>query len=150
MTLVRFKPNTKDFFRDTIIPSNMMGLIDSMFNESNAHFDRDTAFTPRVDVLEKAGEYEIQMALPGMSKEEINIEVEKDTLRISGEKKAKKAAEGEKYHKTENHSGKFSRIFNLPEHSNKEAIAASFENGMLNITVPKVEIKETKNTVVIR
>lgn len=150
MTLVRFKPNTKDFFRDTVVPSNMMNLIDSMFNDSNGNFERTDSFTPRVDVLEKADQYEIQMALPGMTKEEISIEVEKDTLKISGEKKVKKAAEGEKYHRVENHSGKFSRIFNLPEHSNKEAIGAAFENGMLNITVPKVEVKETKNTVVIK
>lgn len=150
MTLVRFKPNTKDFFRDNVVPSNMMSLIDSMFNEQNANFERAASFTPRVDVLEKARQYEIQIALPGMSKEEISIEVEKDTLKISGEKKAKKAAEGEKYHKIENHSGKFSRIFNLPDHSNKEAIEAAFENGMLNITVPKVDVKETKNTVTIK
>ena len=150
MTLVRFKPNTKDFFRDTVVPSNMMNLIDSMFNDSNVNFERTTSFSPRVDVLEKADQYEIHMALPGMSKEEISIEVEKDTLRISGEKKVRKAAEGEKYHRVENYSGKFARIFNLPEHSNKELIGAAFENGMLNITVPKVEVKETKSTVVIK
>lgn len=150
MALVRFKPNTSDFFRDSVIPSNMMSLIDSMFNENNIHAGLNVSFTPRADVLEKATQYEIHMALPGMSKEEISIEIEKDTLKISGEKKARQAAEGEKYHRIENHSGKFSRIFNLPEHSNKEAVEAVFENGMLNISIPKAEVKETRNTVKIK
>lgn len=150
MTLVRFKPAAKDFFRDSVVPSNMMGLIDSVFNDSVAKFERSVFFTPRVDVIEKAAQYEIHMALPGMVKDQISIEVEKDTLKISGERKMKEAGEGEKFHKIENYYGTFSRIFNLPEHADKERIEASFENGMLLVTVPKLEVKEIKNTVKIK
>lgn len=150
MTLVRFKPNTKDFFRDSLIPSNMMSLIDDIFNDSAATFERNVFFTPRADVLEKADRYEIRLALPGMKKEDINIEVEKNTLKVNGEKSQQKTEEGEKFHRTENYYGKFSRVFNLPEHASKDAIEAEFENGMLNITVPKLEVKEARNIVKIK
>ncbi|MFN7313502.1 MAG: Hsp20/alpha crystallin family protein [Bacteroidota bacterium] len=151
MTLVRFKPtHAKDFFRDTMVPSQMMGLIDSFFNDSAAKFERNVFFTPRVDVLENAHAFEIHMALPGIKKEHVNIAVEGDKLTISGERKMKETSKDEKMHTVETYYGKFSRTFTLPENLNKSAIEAGMNDGVLSIILPKTEVKENKSTINIK
>lgn len=150
MTLVKFKPSSRDFFRDAMIPSNMMSLFDNMLNETTQKFERNVFFTPRVDVLEKNSSFEIHLALPGLKKEEINIEVDGDKLIISGERKLTETKEGEKHHMVENYYGKFSRTFTLPENINKAEIEAEYAEGMLKLMLPKIEVKETKNVVKIK
>ncbi len=151
MTLVKFKPaHNQHFLRDALVPSNMMSLIDSVFNETAAKFERNVFFTPRVDVLEKANSFNINLALPGIKKDEINIEVDGDKVTISGERKLTETKEGEKHHMVENYYGKFSRTFTLPENIDKAAIEAEFNDGMLSVILPKTEVKETKNTVKIK
>ena len=151
MTLVKFRPNsTSDFFRDSMVPSNMMSLIDSMFNDTLPKFERSVFFTPKVDVLEKENSFELHMALPGMKKEEINIEVNGEQISITGERKMRETKEGEKMHMVENYYGKFSRTFTLPENVNKQAIEAAFADGVLTLQLPKVEVKETKNTITVK
>jgi HSP20 family protein len=151
MTLVKFRPAfAKDFFRDTFVPSHVMGLIDNALNETQAKFERNVFFTPRVDVVEKASSFEIHMALPGLTKEQIAIEVNKDQLQISGERKMSQLAENERLHLNESFYGKFSRTFNLPENINKDAVEAEFNNGILTVSLPKTEVKEVKNSIKIK
>jgi HSP20 family protein len=151
MTLVKFRPAiAKDYFRDTVIPSQMMSVIDSMFNNTAAKFERNVFFTPRADVIEKAASFEIHIALPGLTKEEIAIEVNGDQLHVKGERKVVETKEGEHLHISENYYGKFSRTFNLPENVNTEAVEAVFNNGILNITLPKTTVKEVKNIIKIK
>ncbi len=151
MTMLKFKPAVaKDFFRDTVVPAHVMSLIDTVFNDSVARFERNVFFTPRVDVLEKQNSYEIHLALPGMKKEEIQIEVEAEKITISGERKLSETNTGEKFHLVENYYGKFSRTFTLPENIDKSAIEASFEHGVLTIVLNKTEAKQVKNTISIK
>lgn len=151
MTLVKFKPTfSKDIFRDALIPAQVMGLIDNMFNDSTAKFERNVFFTPRVDVVEKAAAFELHMALPGLTKEQINIELEKNLLAISGERKAIALTEGDRLHLNESYFGKFSRKFALPENINTEAVEASFNHGVLTISLPKTEVKEMKSSIKIK
>ena len=148
MTLVKFRPAlAKDFFRDTLIPSHVMGIIDNVFNDTTAKFERNVFFTPRVDVLEKATSFELHVSLPGLSKDQINVDVNKNQLTISGERKAIEVKEGERFHLNESYYGKFSRTFTLPENVNKDAVEATFEHGVLTISLPKTESKEVKNTI---
>ena len=151
MTLVKFRPTfSKDLLRDAFIPAQVMGLIDNMFNDSTAKFERNVFFTPRVDVVEKAAAFELHMVLPGLTKEQINIELEKNLLSVSGERKAVEVAEGDRLHLNESYSGKFSRKFTLPENINTDAVEASFNNGILTISLPKTEVKEVKNSIKIK
>ncbi|MBW7845438.1 MAG: Hsp20/alpha crystallin family protein [Bacteroidia bacterium] len=133
-----------------MVTSNMMSLIDSMFNKTFPKFERSVFFTPKVDVLEKENSFELHMALPGMKKEEINIEVNGEQISITGERKMRETKEGEKMHMVENYYGKFSRTFTLPENVNKQAIEAAFADGVLTLQLPKVEVKETKNTITVK
>lgn len=151
MTLVKFKPAiAKDFFRDSVIPTHLMSVIDSMFNDNAAKFERNVFFSPRVDVLEKNNAFELQMALPGLNKEQISIDVEGEQITVSGERKLAETSENEKHHLIENYYGKFSRTFTLPENVDKENVEAKFENGILQIVLPKVEVKTNKSAVKIK
>ncbi|CAN6458409.1 unnamed protein product [Victoria cruziana] len=81
--------------------------------------------------------------LPGLKREEVKVELEEGrVLKISGERNRDKEEKGAKWHRVERSSGKFLRRFRLPENSRVEEVKASMENGVLTVTVPKVEEKK--------
>lgn len=112
-------------------------LFESIFDEL---FDFPTVSAdvkvPVRDVIENDKEYQIQMLLAGVKKEDINIDVEKDVLIIKAERKEVKDL---KYNRKETYFGKYERSFVLPDDVDKENIGASLEEGILKITVPKLE-----------
>lgn len=151
MTLIKFKSGTtRELLRDSMIPASVMSMFDNFFNENAAKFERNVFFTPRVDVAETTKAFEVHVTLPGMKKEEIEIEIAGDMLNISGERKLKKEQNEAKYHMVESFYGKFSRSFNLPENINKTAISAELTDGVLKIELPKSEAKENKATITIK
>ena len=151
MTLLRFRPSaTRELLRDSMIPNHMTQLIDSMFNETTGKFERNVFFTPRTDVIETEKSFEVQVSLPGLKKEEIKIEVDKDVLIISGERKLNTENKDEKRHMLESFYGKFSRSFNLPENVDKQNIAAAFTDGILTLSILKTEVKESKTNITIK
>jgi HSP20 family protein len=87
---------------------------------------------PPVNILERQGGYEIRMLVPGYSKSDIKISAEAGMLRVSAEKKAS----DEKPLYKEFSISRFERRFTLPESTNREAIAASCEDGILVVNVP--------------
>lgn len=133
-----------------MLPTQMMSMFDNLFNDSLGKFERNVFFTPRVDVTESDKAFEVNVALPGLKKEDINIEVKNDLLTISGERKMKNENNDSKYHLVETYYGKFSRTFSLPENVAGEGVSAEFTDGILKIEVPKTEVKENKTTVTIK
>jgi HSP20 family protein len=97
---------------------------------------------PPVDILESKDAYLIRAELPGMKKEDFKLEVNDGTLTLSGERKAEAGANGFEYHRAERVNGKFSRSFYLPQTVKQDGIKASYQDGILEIQVPKAE--ETK------
>jgi HSP20 family protein len=149
MTLIKFNP-AKEFFRERMMPTEINSLFDSIFNEGMAKFERNVFFTPRVDVIEKETQFLVHVALPGIKKEEINIDLAKNVMTISGERKLKNENKEDKYHMVENFYGKFSRSFTLPENVDSTKIDAQFEDGILNVFIPKAEVKQNTTKVVIK
>jgi HSP20 family protein len=94
---------------------------------------------PPVDILESKDAYLIRAELPGMKKEDFNLEVNDGTLTLSGERKADTLSDAVEYHRAERVSGKFSRSFYLPQTVKQEGIKASYRDGILEIHVPKAE-----------
>lgn len=148
MTLVKFSP-AREFFKEGFWPKEANSIFDSFFNDNLGKFERNVFFTPRVDVKETEKAFEVHVALPGIKKEEISIEIEKSVLSISGERKLKNENKDDKYHMVENFYGKFSRSFTLPENVDASKIAASYNDGILSVEIPKAEVKQNKTNVVI-
>jgi len=102
------------------------------------------AFLPSVNTREDENAYVVEVDLPGVKKEDIkvNIDPEKRTLTISGERKFKEEVKKEDYYKIESSYGKFMRTFSLPENVDADHIDAKTEEGVLHITLPKVKKEE--------
>lgn len=96
---------------------------------------------PEADVLETEREILVMMDVPGSTPDEIEIVLENNVLTVNGERRVPTSQESEKtaFHLAERRYGQFSRSFILPRDVDQEAIQASFENGVLTVTVPKSE-----------
>ncbi|MAT50093.1 MAG: heat-shock protein Hsp20 [Porticoccaceae bacterium] len=96
-------------------------------------------FTPRVDIKEHDGHYEISAELPGVKKEDLHITLEEGILTIEAESRQESKEEKEgRVIRQERRYGKFTRSFNLGGNVSEEDISANFDNGILTITAPKV------------
>ncbi|KAK5830601.1 17.3 kDa class I heat shock protein [Gossypium arboreum] len=97
----------------------------------------------RIDWKETPEAHVFKADVPGLKKEEVKVEVEDDrVLQISGERNMEKEDKNDTWHRVERSSGKFMRRFRLPENAKMDQIKASMENGVLTVTVPKLEVKK--------
>ena len=103
---------------------------------------------PAVDVLESKDAYLLRAELPGMNKEDLNLEVKNATLTISGERKLQELVSGVHYRSVERVAGKFSRSFHLPETVQQDGIQATYRDGILEIYVPKLEYAKARQITV--
>ena len=130
------------------IRSQMNRLFDEFFEQPfgmNSFFD-DSGFTgdfsPQLDISETEKEIAISAELPGLKPEDINITLDQDTLKISGEKKAEKEEKGKRFYRVERSYGSFHRSVPLSSEVDEEKIKAVFKRGVLKIKLPKT--KETQ------
>lgn len=119
-------------------------LFDSENFFDNSLFKKD--WIPAVNVKEKENSYEIEMAVPGFVKEDFKLTTENGILTVSSEKKEEKKEEEKNYTRREYSFNSFSRSFALPENADEEGISANYKNGILNISVQKKVVAETKKT----
>lgn len=94
---------------------------------------------PAVNIVENKNHYEVNLAAPGMKKDDFKIDVEGNILTISAEKEEKSEEKEEKFTRKEFSYTSFSRSFTLPEWVNKDKIDASYEDGLLRLVLPKTE-----------
>ncbi len=133
---------------DSNYPTTFSHMLDRFFNDSIGQSIRQ--FTPAVDVVEMDKHYEIQVSVPGMQKSDFNLDLSDGRLTISGERKLEEKNEGKNYHSIETHYGSFSRSFYLPDDVKTDAIAASYEDGLLKINLPKEEKKIKKAKIEVK
>jgi HSP20 family protein len=105
------------------------------------------AFVPKVDIIENEKAYEISVAVPGISKDDFKVDLNDNLLTVSGERKFSKEKKENNLHVLETQYGNFSRSFSLPENVDAGKIDAKYNNGILEITVPKDEKKTLKTTI---
>jgi len=136
MLVTRYNPNNqmRDFRRSFDLFNS---LLDNFQDENSASLSHD--FSPTINTREGEFAYHIELDLPGIKKEDINIQIEDNVLVVSGERKIKKEIKEENYYKIESNFGSFSRSFSLPEEVDIENIHAESEDGVLEVVVPKLE-----------
>lgn len=136
MDLVRWEPfNGLDRFH-----SRINELFDEAFGRSREYTSPTTGvWYPPVDILESRDAYLIRAELPGMKKEDINLEFRDGAVTLSGERRFDQPAEGVDYHRNERVAGKFMRSFHLPLTIKQEELKATYRDGILEIHVPKSE-----------
>jgi len=134
MTMMRFNPN-----------SDLADLFENLFgNEKREKMERKSyECAPSTNILETKENFKLQMAVPGVKKEDIKIDLEKNILNIISEKSAQEQNENEvKFTRKEFVYGTFSRSFTLPDTIDTDKIGAEVNDGILTVTLPKKE--ETK------
>ncbi|MDX5418549.1 MAG: Hsp20/alpha crystallin family protein [Hymenobacteraceae bacterium] len=130
------------------MPQTFSSMLDRFFNES-VNSRGLTGFTPHVDACETEKGYELEIALPGIHKEDIAIDFQEGKLTISGERRFEKKEEGRRYQMLETQYGTFSRSFYLPDNVDPDKISAHLQDGILMVTVPKDEQKTMKRQITI-
>lgn len=104
-----------------------------------------TTWSPRVDVYEKDNNLIVEAEIPGAKKEDIEVKVKDNSIVIKGEVKKEEEKKEENYYRSERFYGRFERILPLPTDVKVEEAKATFENGILKLTIPKVsQEKEVK------
>lgn len=122
----------------TIAALNPWQVLDQLQQNGLRRAGSVNRWQPAVDIIETAQHYEIQLDLPGVKAEQVQVELEDNTLKISGEK-VRPQNENETYRYKERVTGNFARQFRLPEDTNLNAISARFDNGVLSLTIQKQE-----------
>jgi HSP20 family protein len=117
-------------------------LMDDFF--SDAIDANNNSFIPNIDISETDKQFLITAELPGMKKEDINLNIENGGLTIHGERKSEQEEKGKTFHRIETKRGSFNRSFQLPDYVDEDTIDASYDDGVLNISMDKAENKVKK------
>ena len=140
MTLVRYNNR----------PSYRFPVWNRFFDELLDNNEASNNFVPQVDIAENDKAFEMHLALPGMSKEEFNIDLKEGALVISGERKFQNEEEDKHFKSIETHYGSFKRSFQLPENIMEGDIEATYKDGILAVIIPKDEKKLAVRTIKIK
>lgn len=114
-------------------------LFDRFFDRSDDGEGASAVWSPRTDLVEKDDAFHLRLDVPGMSTDDITINLQNGTLTVSGERTSEKTEEGDEYVRVERAFGNFHRTFRLPDAVDADNIEATYEDGVLTITVPKTE-----------
>jgi HSP20 family protein len=134
MAIIRWDP-----FRDmTQVQNQFNRLVDQVWS------GRQESWLPAVDVFDTKDSVVLKAELAGMDPDEIQIEVEDNVLTIKGERKFEETVDEERYYRVERRFGSFQRNLALPQGVKPEDISAAYEDGILTVTVPKVEEEKPK------
>jgi HSP20 family protein len=132
MTVVRYEP---------------WALLNRLHRELDQTFDtvtRDATWSPAVDIHEEADRFVVSADLPGVKPADIEITADKGVLSLRGARNVEQRKDDGNYSRVERVSGKFVRTFTLPDNVQSDAIKASFKDGVLELTIPKVAKQEPR------
>lgn len=137
-------------------PSDSVGKwIDNLFQStlSDVIGSDHTASSPSVNIMEHDKHYVLDLAAPGLTKQDFNISIEQDHLVISAEKKSEREETEGRFTRREFSYGSFKRSFHLDDKIKRDAITAAYEDGVLKVSLPKkdeVELKQASKTIEIQ
>ena len=145
MAIVRWEP-LREF---STLQNEMNRLFNTVFDTpapaGNGGLRR---WLPAMDLVESGDHFVLRADLPGLSEEDVNIEVEDRVLTISGERKAEHQVDKDGFHRIERAFGTFSRSLTLPEGIDAEAVQATFDRGVLEVSIPKPEERKPRKIAI--
>ena len=110
--------------------------------------DEERIFLPKTDVFENDSEYCLEIELPGVLQENIDLKINNNVLTIEAKKEDVKEKKNKNYHMQERYYGSFSISINLPSNISEELIDANFKNGILIVKIPKKEQTKAKKITI--
>src|SRR5436305_2887438 len=146
MALIRWEPA-----RELNTLQNEMNRLFNTFLDTplpNGGAAGQRRWLPAMDLVETEDDFVLRADLPGVSQEDVNIELEDNVLTISGQRKAEHEERKEGYYRVERSSGTFSRSLTLPEGVDPDAVKASFDRGVLEVRVPKPDAKKPRKVAI--
>jgi HSP20 family protein len=138
MAIVRWDPAREL----DVLQSDMNRLFDTFFQArgpQRASGAGNGRWIPAMDLTESEDQFVLRADLPGLTKDDVEIQVKDDVLTVSGERKSRQQDQGEGYYRVERSFGRFSRSLELPGGVDASAVSADFENGVLEVRIPKPE-----------
>jgi HSP20 family protein len=143
MTIVRWEP-----LRElSSLQSEMNRLFNTVFDQPTGGGGNGGAlrrWMPAMDLVETDEHFVLRADLPGLSEDDIKIELEDGTLTVSGERKAEHESKNEGFYRVERTFGTFSRSLTLPRGVDGEAVTANFDRGVLEVRIPKPEERKPR------
>lgn len=112
------------------------------FNRSLLPRMNDGMIKPTLDLSATDKAYTIAVEVPGVDEKDVKVEVDNDTLTIRGEKKHEKEENDKNYYRMERSYGAFQRVLSLPEDADQAGVAATFKNGVLTVTMPRMAAQQ--------
>jgi HSP20 family protein len=138
----------RDIFNElTDMQQEMNRLFDEFFGDRRTEV-AEGQWLPSVDVSETETAMVVRAELPGMTHEDIQLNLQDNVLTLKGEKKEEKKEAKENYHRVERSYGSFSRSFTLPVGVKPEEVKATFKDGVLEISMPKTEEAKPKKIAI--
>jgi HSP20 family protein len=145
MALVRWAP-TREF---TSLQSDMSRLFNTFFDTpTTGNGSTARRWIPAMDLVETEDDFVLKADLPGLKEEDVNIEVAENVLTVSGERKAEHEDKREGYVRIERSYGSFRRSLTLPKGVDAEAVTANFDNGVLEVHIPKPEVRKPRRVAI--
>lgn len=132
-------------YRNPFFPA-LFNLLDESWDNSLAQTDK--AYTPAMNIKQHEGGYQVELVMPGMKKENIKVELDKNVLTVSAQNEHSTETQTGKYTRKEFHAASYKRSLNLGENIDGQGIVANYADGILNLTLP-LKKDETKVSKVI-
>ena len=144
MTLVRFNPTRELLNVEREFNKMFNGVFNKFGKDEKDEEYENAVWAPLTDIAEDDNNYYVHADLPGVAKKDLKLSFKDGQLVISGERLNEIKEDKKTYHRVERTFGKYYRAFNLPEKIVADKIEAKFEDGQLNITIPKAEEAKPK------
>ncbi len=132
--------------------SSLPSLLDDFFN-TEKFFDTDffkREWVPAVNIAENDNQYEVELSVPGMKKEDIQVHLDGGVLTVSGENKSEKEDKNKKFTRREFTYSSFSRSFTLPDNADENSINAKYEDGILKLSIgKKIKVQDQKKQIAV-
>jgi HSP20 family protein len=144
MALVRWQPSREL----SSLQNDMNRLFNTFFDTPTAGNGGVRRWIPAMDLVETDQHFVLKADLPGLTEEDVHIDVEADVLTVSGERKSEHEDKREGFVRVERSYGSFRRSLKLPEGVDADAVSASFDRGVLEVSIPKPEQRKPRRVAI--